>query len=560
MAWRFRKSIKIIPGVKLNFSKSGISTSIGLRGANFTFSKSGTYLNTSIPGLGLYNRQKLSSSNDNSIPQDYNFHPTEFKTGDEENIFSADLQQITSQDMQGIKEAILAAHQQRKELQSDLLKVKITQNSYRLKLVLSYIFLFGLIKKSISENIKADINSQTSTIHQIQDQIEKSHVELDIEFDPEISQKYLRLVEAFKKLSTSAKIWDVTSAHQQDRVTTRSSAGTLVNKKEVKFGLNSIADIKSKYEALWLNNANGADLYIYPNFIIMHSSKNSFAIIGLNEIEFTQTSVRFTETGSIPADSKVIDRTWLKVNKNGAPDKRFKGNYQIPVVRYGEISLKTITGLNEEYEFSNYEYTEEFGKAFRDYQSTIKSLKQVVDKTNFKDSATKENEKNTITLNTNNNMGLFDKIFNSDTNNKPNPEQYLYSPKSEQEAWIAIMYACMISDGEVSDAEVSQLSRTVVFKSLFKDHNTIDYYKTAMTAHIKLDSKQLIDLCVSKVSDNNKATLFAITLELVMFDGTLSDSDKDIIEHLATALQLQDELASKIIEVTLIRNKYNVLV
>jgi hypothetical protein len=65
------------------------------------------------------------------------------------------------------------------------------------------------------------------------------------------------------------------------------------------------------------------------------------------------------------------------VNKNGTPDKRFKGNYQIPIVRYGEISLRTSTGLNEEYEFSNYEFTEAFGQAFRDYQKTIKSLKQL---------------------------------------------------------------------------------------------------------------------------------------------------------------------------------------
>ncbi|MGB6152978.1 MAG: DUF4236 domain-containing protein, partial [Pricia sp.] len=76
--------------------------------------------------------------------------------------------------------------------------------------------------------------------------------------------------------------------------------------------------------------------------------------------------------GKIPKDSKVIDRTWAKVNKNGTPDKRFKGNYQIPVVKYGEIQLSTDTGLNEEYEFSNYEFSEDFAKAFIDYQNLIK--------------------------------------------------------------------------------------------------------------------------------------------------------------------------------------------
>lgn len=60
MAWNFRKRIKIAPGVHLNFSKGGMSTSVGPRGAKLTFGKNGTYLHTGIPGTGLYSRTKLS--------------------------------------------------------------------------------------------------------------------------------------------------------------------------------------------------------------------------------------------------------------------------------------------------------------------------------------------------------------------------------------------------------------------------------------------------------------------------------------------------------------------
>ncbi|WP_407933078.1 DUF4236 domain-containing protein, partial [Herbiconiux daphne] len=37
MGFRFRKSVKIMPGVRLNFSKSGMSTSIGGKGATMNF-------------------------------------------------------------------------------------------------------------------------------------------------------------------------------------------------------------------------------------------------------------------------------------------------------------------------------------------------------------------------------------------------------------------------------------------------------------------------------------------------------------------------------------------
>ena len=369
MSWSYRKRIKIIPGVYLNFSKSGISTSIGVRGANLTFNKSGTYLNTGIPGTGIYNRQKLSNSNDTPVDSVNTLTPLD------DNIFSANVQEITSQDMQGIKEAIIAAHEQRYDLKKDLAKINLSVFVSYLSLVFCFILIFGLFIKKVRENIKATIRNKKDVAQKVKEQIDNSYVELEIDFDPDIEQKYLRVVDSFKKLCTSQRIWDVVSAHNQDRVVARSSASTIVSKTEVKFGTKSIAEIRTKYESFWFKNANGTDLYFYPNFILMYSSAKKFAVIGLDEIEFCHSSVRFTETGSVPSDSEIIDRTWAKVNKNGTPDKRFKANYQIPVVRYGEITLKTVTGLHEEYEFSNYEYCMEFGNAFIDYQSIIKRLK-----------------------------------------------------------------------------------------------------------------------------------------------------------------------------------------
>lgn len=373
MAWSYRKRIKIIPGVHLNLSKRGISTSIGIKGASITFGPSGTYLNTSVPLLGVYNRKKISNPKERLQPQAYD--PIYLDA--EDNIFSADIQEITSQDMNGFKEAILLARQQRKELCNDLLKTKLSLIASKTSLVTSYILVFGLIKKSIAHGFQQDISSQRSAIQQIKEQIENCYVNLDIEMDSHLQEKYERVFNSFKLLTTSQKIWDVTSARYQDRVAARSSASTIVNKKEVKFSTKSLPDIKANYEALYFQNANGADLYFYPSFVVMYSSINSFAIIGLDEIELYFSHVRFTENGSVPRDSKIIDKTWLKVNKNGTRDKRFKGNYQIPVVKYGEIRLGTSSGLHEEYEFSNYEYMEEFGYAFREYQSNIKSIKKL---------------------------------------------------------------------------------------------------------------------------------------------------------------------------------------
>lgn len=61
MGLRFRKRVKIAPGITLNFSKSGISTTVGVRGASVNFGKNGTYVNTGIPGSGLYMRERVRS-------------------------------------------------------------------------------------------------------------------------------------------------------------------------------------------------------------------------------------------------------------------------------------------------------------------------------------------------------------------------------------------------------------------------------------------------------------------------------------------------------------------
>lgn len=59
MGFRFRRSVTIIPGVRLNFSTSGVSTSIGPRGASMTFSERGTYANLGLPGTGFSYRTRI---------------------------------------------------------------------------------------------------------------------------------------------------------------------------------------------------------------------------------------------------------------------------------------------------------------------------------------------------------------------------------------------------------------------------------------------------------------------------------------------------------------------
>ena len=53
MGFRFRKSFRVMPGVRLNVSKGGFSTSIGGKGLTANLSKRGVRATAGLPGTGL---------------------------------------------------------------------------------------------------------------------------------------------------------------------------------------------------------------------------------------------------------------------------------------------------------------------------------------------------------------------------------------------------------------------------------------------------------------------------------------------------------------------------
>ncbi|MCR5067449.1 MAG: DUF4236 domain-containing protein [Erysipelotrichaceae bacterium] len=62
MGLRFRKSIKLMKGLRLNFSTNGVSVTLGKSPLSFTLGKSGVYGTASIPKTGISYRQKLAGS------------------------------------------------------------------------------------------------------------------------------------------------------------------------------------------------------------------------------------------------------------------------------------------------------------------------------------------------------------------------------------------------------------------------------------------------------------------------------------------------------------------
>ena len=53
MGFRFRRRIKIAPGIRLNIGKNGMSTSVGRRGFTMNIGRGKTRTTVGLPGTGL---------------------------------------------------------------------------------------------------------------------------------------------------------------------------------------------------------------------------------------------------------------------------------------------------------------------------------------------------------------------------------------------------------------------------------------------------------------------------------------------------------------------------
>jgi hypothetical protein len=87
MGFRFTKRVKLLPSVSLNFSKSGVTTSLGPRGAKVTIGHGKIRQTVGIPGTGIsYTsstpiESSISNSHSVTVPQPAALAATQNESG-----------------------------------------------------------------------------------------------------------------------------------------------------------------------------------------------------------------------------------------------------------------------------------------------------------------------------------------------------------------------------------------------------------------------------------------------------------------------------------------------
>ena len=375
MAWAFRKRIKVIPGVYINLSKSGISANTGVRGASLTFRSDGVYRNLGLPGTGIYSRQKVGDYGGSAPDQgaDQEFAPDEaFEVAAPDYSFiSADPLEVTSEGLQGLQRAVIDANRQKQELTRDAESIKGSLSLLHFGSILSKVFLVYFFLPSVKKSINAGIKARQDALKEVTASIAASTVSLAVEMDPDCSSAFQRCQSTFDALIRCPRIWDITSGSDVDRVKSRSAASMSVERTITKCLRKDLPGITAPETPLVFLNQNGADIYVYPGFFVMFESPSRMGILDITELDVAYEATQFIESEAIPPDGTKVGQVWEKSNKDGSRDKRYAENRQFPLMQYGEITFRSGSGICEKYMFSDAKRAEDFFGAIEAFKNLL---------------------------------------------------------------------------------------------------------------------------------------------------------------------------------------------
>ena len=129
---------------------------------------------------------------------------------------------------------------------------------------------------------------------------------------------------------------------------------------------------------------------------------------------------------------------------------------------------------------------------------------------------------------------------------------------SELEAWVGILYSCISADNQITDSETATLSRVLSSKQKFLGIDIAPLYAKSFNVRAELGQLKYISACSEWIKGEDKETVFALALEVLLADGTLEKEEKNVIEVLSNQLKIEAEMISKIIEVIFLKNKGNI--
>ena len=185
-------------------------------------------------------------------------------------------------------------------------------------------------------------------------------VNLEYDFTDEQFDAYEEWYKAWRKLFACDAVFYVPETHTNSSTKKNGGAEKTISEEKA-LGMPSLPYFLRTNVPVFSAALNKKEsIYIFPDKVFyLHNSKIS--AYDLSEVSFDVDSVNcVTDQEHLPADSKVVKETWLRVNADGSPDRRYKNNKKCLVCEYGRLRIRSDSGLNIYFLLSNSDSVDQF--------------------------------------------------------------------------------------------------------------------------------------------------------------------------------------------------------
>lgn len=335
MGFRYRKSINLGGGFRINLSKSGIGYSWGVKGYRVTKTAKGTTRRTvSIPGTGIsyvHETGKNSRGDSGRGTNPANQQPVKAIDNNHYDTQNIVNNVATSMVSEGLEDMLTSA--------SKALKLnKMATIGLWITVIWGFgfpvMFLFAAAFLALKIYVKT-----------------KGTIDLDYYIDADQQSVVDERMKPMIKITECAKVWRIMQTSKViDRKYT-SGASDTVSRIACKATTFPPFPFKANLQVASFKSGKETLLFLPDKLFIMQGSK--IGALNYSDIDSNARTTRFVESEGVPRDTQVVGQTWRYVNKSGGPDRRFKDNRQLPICLYGELELSSTSGLNTVIMFSN---------------------------------------------------------------------------------------------------------------------------------------------------------------------------------------------------------------
>lgn len=334
MGFRYRKSINLGGGFKINLSKSGIGYSWGTKGYRITKTAKGTTRRTtSIPGTGVSWVQESKRKNVSSASSRSNSSSTQNRVENNNYYDTQEVKNASASTMvsAGLEDMLAAASKSLKLYRLVSIcfwTTLILGFAYPLLLLLALVcFIFGVyLNKKAVINLEYTFEDDQATL---------------------VEERMTPLI----NITKSKKIWYISQTNKVIDKKYAAGASGSVKRNKCKASTKIPFPFKTNSYSVSFKLGKETILFLPDKLFVIQGAK--IGALNYSDVTTSVHGQRFIEREAVPKDAKIVDYTWQYVNKSGGPDSRFKNNKKIPVCMYGEIDVKSPNGMNTQIMFSN---------------------------------------------------------------------------------------------------------------------------------------------------------------------------------------------------------------